>query len=106
MNSLKSLMIAAAVSGLLGGTAARINAAEAVPQSSGSATMSSKVVKAGKVAFRNVSDDTKDKHSCKGKNDCKGQGGCKAGDNGCKAKNSCKGKGGCATDGSKPPQAV
>jgi hypothetical protein len=37
------------------------------------------------------------KHACKTYNDCKNQGGCKTGDNGCKAKNSCKGKGGCAT---------
>ena len=32
---------------------------------------------------------------CSGNNDCKGLGGCKSGDNGCKFKNSCKGKGGC-----------
>ena len=31
-------------------------------------------------------------------NSCKGQGGCNTGDMGCKAKNSCKGKGGCKTD--------
>lgn len=104
--SVKSLMITAAVSGLLGGTAARLGAAEAVPQTNGSATLNAKTVKAGKVSFRTVSDQDKDKHSCKGKNDCKGEGGCKAGDNGCKGKNSCKGKGGCATDGSKPPQIL
>jgi hypothetical protein len=36
-------------------------------------------------------------HTCAGKNSCKGQGGCKSGDNGCKGKNSCTGKGGCNT---------
>ncbi len=106
--SMKSLMITAAVSGMLGGTAARLSAAEAAPHSDGSATVSAQSVqaaKAGKVSFRNVQETDKDKHSCKGKNDCKGKGGCKTGDNGCKAKNDCKGKGGCATDGSKAPQA-
>jgi len=103
-------MITAAVSGLLGGTAARLGAAETAPHTDGSATVSSAVnsniTSAGKVSFRNVSDQDTDKHSCKGKNDCKGKGGCKASSNGCKAKNDCKGKGGCATDGSKPPQIL
>ncbi len=36
-----------------------------------------------------------DKHDCKGMNSCKGKGGCQTGDMGCKGKNSCKGKGGC-----------
>ena len=102
--SMKSLMITAAVSGLLGGTASRLGAAEVVPQTDGSATVSTQIAKVGKVSFRKVADTDKDKHSCKGKNDCKGQGGCKSSDNGCKGKNDCKGKGGCATDGSKPPQ--
>ncbi len=108
-NSMKSLMITAAVSGLLGGTAARLSATEVASHVEGQAlvnTQNVQTAKAGKVSFRNVQDTQKDKHSCKGKNDCKGQGGCKAGDNGCKGKNSCKGKGGCATDGSKPPQAL
>ena len=104
--SMKSLMITAAVSGLLGGTATRLGAAEVVPQTDGASTVSAKTVKAGKISLKNVSNQDTDKHSCKGKNDCKGQGGCKTGDNGCKAKNSCKGKGGCATDGSKAPQAL
>lgn len=108
-NSMKSLMITAAVSGLLGGTAARLGAAEVAPQAEGQTMVKAQSVqtaKAGKVSFKNVQDTDKDKHSCKGKNDCKGKGGCKTGDNGCKGKNSCKGNGGCATDGSKPPQAI
>ena len=99
-NSMKTLMVAAAVTGLLSGATA-VQAA-AVPVGHNQSTVS--VVKAGKASFLHAgfNQDTA-KHSCKGKNDCKGQGGCKASDNGCKGKNSCKGKGGCATDGSKPP---
>jgi len=94
-HSMKTLMVAAAVSGLLSG-AATMQAA--------TSRTSNPVVKAGKASFGSASlDQTTSKHSCKGKNDCKGQGGCKSSDNGCKGKNSCKGKGGCATDGSKHP---
>jgi hypothetical protein len=104
-NSMKTMMITAAVSGLLGGTAARLQASPASPSTDGSAKISAAQTSAGKVSFAKAfADDQSSKHSCKGKNDCKGQGGCKASDNGCKGKNSCKGKGGCATDGSKPPE--
>jgi len=99
-HSMKSLMVAAAVSGLLSGATMY-----AAPASSNS---TAPAFKAGKASFLRASlnDDSKDKHSCKGKNDCKGKGGCKSSDNGCSGKNSCKGKGGCATDGSKMPDAV
>ena len=103
-NSIKTMMLTAAVSGLLGGTAARLEAAQTDGAPQGNATVTASKANTGKASFTKVSFDDKDKHSCKGKNDCKGQGGCKAGDNGCKGKNSCKGKGGCATDGSKPPE--
>ncbi len=93
-HSMKTLMVAAAVSGMLSG-AATMQAA--------TSQSTNPVVKVGKASFSGVSLDKPAKHSCKGKNDCKGQGGCKSSDNGCKAKNSCKGKGGCATDGSKMP---
>jgi hypothetical protein len=94
-HSMKTLMVAAAVSGLLSGAATM--------QAATSRTTNS-VIKAGKASFGSATlDQTTSKHSCKGKNDCKGQGGCKSSDNGCKGKNSCKGKGGCATDGSKHP---
>ena len=94
-HSMKTLMVAAAVSGLLSGAATM--------QAATSRTTNA-AVKAGKASFGSASlDQTTTKHSCKGKNDCKGQGGCKSSDNGCKGKNSCKGKGGCATDGSKHP---
>lgn len=99
--SRNSIVLTAALAGLLGGTTARVNAA---PQDSDS----------GKVAKTKKSKAVADKHSCAGKNSCKGKGGCatdgsknnKAAAAGitekhsCKGKNSCKGKGGCATDGS------
>ena len=106
-NSMKTMMITAAVSGLLGGTATRLQAVPLPGSPEVSAKIGANNVNAGKVSFAKVSlDDQSGKHSCKGKNDCKGQGGCKSSDNGCKGKNDCKGKGGCATDGSKPPQAA
>ncbi|MBV9268262.1 MAG: hypothetical protein JO061_18990 [Acidobacteriaceae bacterium] len=101
-NNVKKLMMAAAISGLVGGTTARLQATPIGHTSDNSAKITaSKSSNAGKLSFAKATFDDTSKHSCKGKNDCKGQGGCKAGDNGCKGKNSCKGKGGCATDGSK-----
>ena len=85
-----SLVLAAAVTGLLGGTINRLNAA---PTSDHSLKISAAGAFAGAVA-----NDKKEKHACKGQNSCKGKGGCKSSDNGCKGKNSCKGKGGCATN--------
>ena len=76
-------VLTAAMTGLVGGTMARVNA-----QSNSQPTKST-----SKKAVA-------EKHACAGKNSCKGKGGCSSGDNGCKGKNSCKGKGGCATDGS------
>jgi len=89
-NSTKSLALAAAFAGLLGGTTARLNA-QLTPH--GSAFMQDAGTPATKPALP--------KHSCKGKNDCKGQGG---GDAKHAGKNSCKGQGACATDGSTPPK--
>jgi len=94
-NSLKAMMLSAAVTGLLSGSTTPLNA-----------SVSHNGTQVGQLAFGSASflgADKKDKHACKGQNSCKGKGGCKTGDNGCKGKNSCKGKGGCATDGSKPP---
>jgi hypothetical protein len=88
-NSTKSLALAAAVAGLLGGTSVRVNA-QPTQQTSVSA-------QAGVLVAQATPDTTK--HSCKGKNDCKGQGGGKH-----PGTNSCKGKGDCATDGSKAPK--
>lgn len=93
-NTVKSLALAAAFAGLIGGTSVRLNAQTA--QSNGSSVQSTH---AGVLL---VQDKTLPKHACKGQNDCKGQGG---GDKKHAGKNDCKGKGGCATDGSKPPKA-
>ena len=91
-NNVNHLVLAAAFTGLLGGTTARLNAQ---PVPGHSETTASSLAFAGVLAAA----DQKDlpKHACKGQNDCKGQGGGKN-----PGKNSCKGKGGCATDGSKP----
>ncbi len=93
-NTASTFALAAAFAGLLGGTAARLNAQ---PISGHSDAPSSASASAGVMVAQNSPDATK--HSCKGKNDCKGQGG---GDAKHAGKNSCKGKGACATDGSKP----
>lgn len=83
-----SLVLAAAFTGLLGGTMARLNAA---PGSSSSLSLGMEA---------DSSKDTKiEKHACKGLNSCKGNGGGSKEEWG---KNSCKGLGACATDGSKP----
>jgi len=96
--SKKSMVLAAAFSGLLAGTNSRLNAG--VPSVRSNVSVKALAGSTRSAAAPAVADD-KDKHGCKGKNSCKGKGGCKAGDNGCKGKNSCQGKGGCATDGSK-----
>ena len=72
--SMKSLMMGAALAGLMTGNAAMAQ--------TGSST--SKSLSSGSNLGHQVSFSDKDKHACKGQN-------------------SCKGKGGCATDGSKPP---
>jgi hypothetical protein len=92
--TVKSLALAAAFAGLIGGTTVRLNAQTA--QSNGTSVQSTH---AGVLL---VQDKTLPKHACKGQNDCKGQGG---GDKKHAGKNDCKGKGGCATDGSKPKGA-
>ncbi len=95
--SMKALLLSAAMTGLLAGSAA------AQTPSTNDGTTSAKASSNSNVLLAKADKDKKDKHSCAGKNDCKGKGGCKSSDNGCKGKNSCKGKGGCATDGSKMP---
>lgn len=93
----RTLMIGAALAGLLGGTAAR--AATTAHKKSGDHTsVKTTKHKKGEGEDKDKKDkkEGKDKHECAGKNECKGKGGCKTGDNGCKGKNSCAGKGGCA----------
>jgi hypothetical protein len=87
----KTMLATVALTGLMVGSAARLQAATGSGCSSGQCNM------AAKGALADDSDSSK--HDCKGKNSCKGQGGCKTGDAGCKGKNTCKGKGGCKTNG-------
>jgi hypothetical protein len=97
----KLMIAAAAMSGLIAGSAARSMASTPASSVQPSAKKMSLESRAGAKALADDK-DTKGKHDCSGKNDCKGQGGCKTGDNGCKGKNSCKGKGGCSTKDDKP----
>ena len=90
-SSTKSLALAAAFAGLLGGTAVRVNA-----QPTQNVTPSAH---AG-VLF-SLRHPTRPSTPARARNDCKGQGGGKH-----PGKNSCKGKGDCATDGSKAPKAA
>jgi hypothetical protein len=76
----RTLIISAAMAGLVAGTMGVTGCSKSADNS-------------GKAA---ASPDTSTaKHDCKGLNSCKGQGGCKASEQGCKGKNDCKGKGGC-----------
>ncbi len=86
-NSLKTLLLAAAGTGLMSGTAPTIQPASTPTQNG---TLSSARLGMAPMTFADTT-----KHDCKGMNSCKGQGGCATGDMGCKGKNSCKGKGGC-----------
>jgi len=92
-NNVNHLVLAAAFAGLLGGTAARLNAQ---PVSGHPETTASSSAFAGVMVAADQNDLPK--HACKGQNDCKGQGG---GDKKHAGKNACKGQGACATDGSK-----
>jgi hypothetical protein len=96
--SKSSLVLTAALTGLLGGTVAR--AASVANTNTSGAGFSSASPAISPIAGQPAADKV-EKHACKGLNSCKGKGGCSSSDNGCKGKNSCKGKGGCATDGSK-----
>ena len=71
MKSTKLFVAAAALSGLLLGTAAR---ASALPVSGSKETSIKKSILGVKAVA--LDDKEKDKHDCKGKNDCKGKGRC------------------------------
>ena len=83
-NSVKAMMLSAAVTGLLSGSTTPLHA-----------STSHNGAQFGQLAFSSAAALTgdKDKHACKGKNSCKGKGGCKT------TENSCKGKNGCAAGG-------
>ena len=85
--SKNSLAIAAALAGLVGGTAAR--AAQSIPTANSGLAIGTMADDKGQQKI--------EKHACKGLNSCKGNGGGSKEEWG---KNDCKGKGACATDGS------
>ncbi len=78
----KTMFAAVALTGLMAGSAARVQAASSTD---------GLTIEKGQMSLTGDSD----KHDCKGKNSCKGKGGCKTDANSCAGKNSCKGKGGC-----------
>ena len=85
-NYKRSLIVTAAIAGLLGGAAiSPLRAAEKEKEKT-------KETKPGKEA---TGKKVPKVHDCSGQNECKGLGGCKTSDHGCKGKNDCKGKGGC-----------
>jgi heat shock protein HslJ len=90
-SSIKTLLLAAAGTGLMSGTTTVQPVT--LPAQNGSASMA----RVGLMPMT-LNQNATPKHDCKGMNQCKGQGGCNTGDMGCKAKNSCKGKGGCKTN--------
>jgi hypothetical protein len=73
----RTTFVAAAVSGILLGSAMTSFADEAPNQG------------------KSKDKAAQDKHACKGQNACKGQGGCKTDKHACKTHNACKGQGGC-----------
>ncbi len=77
-----SILLAAAISGLVSGAEPVDNAASARADWGDSGAQALDDAKTGK-------------HDCKGKNACKGQGGCKTDKHSCKGQNACKGQGGC-----------
>jgi hypothetical protein len=92
MKPSQTIIVGAALAGLLTGSVAARGA------------VATSAAKAGIVIeYKGATKAKKEKHACKGQNSCKGKGGCKTGNNGCKGKNSCKGLGGCATAGTMPP---
>jgi hypothetical protein len=76
----RTLMMAAAMSGLISGAAVQQGYGDPTNAVPGKVAPVKKVPKA---------------HDCAGQNDCKGIGGCKTDAHACKFKNACKGKGGC-----------
>jgi hypothetical protein len=77
-----SILMAAAVSGIISGAPAPTSTLASTPMD--------------RTSDAQQLDDSKGgKHACKGQNGCKGQGGCKTEKHACKGQNACKGQGGC-----------
>ena len=83
---MQSTLMAAAISGMLIGSASLAQASSEPGQSSSNGF---------DPRAQQLADKADGKHSCKGQNACKGQGGCKTEKHACKGQNACKGQGGC-----------
>jgi hypothetical protein len=77
-----SILMAAAVSGIVSGAPADARSDSASPMDRSNTA-------------QQLDDSKGAKHACKGQNACKGQGGCKTEKHACKGQNACKGQGGC-----------
>jgi len=77
-----SILMAAAVSGIVAGAPA--------PSNTFASTSLARPSDA-----QQLDDSNGSKHACKGQNACKAQGGCKTEKHACKGQNACKGQGGC-----------
>jgi len=109
MNSKKSLLFSAALSGILVSGTGCPNDPTKTPEKADVTGAQAKHACKGLNGCKGGGADGKNecaqkgscasadwKHDCKTKNACKGQGGCKSDGNACTGKNACKGKGGCA----------
>lgn len=86
---MKTTLLAAAISGIVAGSAGMATAR---------ADNLDAHRTAGEAGSKKPSKDAKKdtgKHACKGQNGCQGQGGCKTEKHACKGQNACKGQGGC-----------
>jgi len=89
-NTSRKVLTAAAMAGLLSGTAVWQGCSDSAKTATASATNNS--LAPGKIAPLAKMPVV---HGCSGVNDCKGLGGCKTDAHACKFINECKGKGGC-----------
>jgi hypothetical protein len=92
-NKITAMLAAAAVTGLLSGTAS------AAPTKAIDKKGTLLIAQAAGKPAQKPRKGNESGNACHGKNACRGQGGCFSGDKGCKGKNTCKGKGGCGTGG-------
>ena len=92
MNKTTSVLLGAAVTGLLLGSSCGGDAEPTAPAKTDQSTGGAKTSGANPAALA-----IEEKHACKGMSTCAGKGGCKTDANECAGKNSCQGKGGCAT---------
>ncbi len=88
--TMKSLLMTAAMSGLLTGATTTVSAATITNNSGANQHHAAPWACLPRPASTNHKTE---KHACKGQNSCKGKGGCKSGDNGCKGQELLQGQG-------------